>query len=188
MNRNKGRIGFTAGNFDLIHPGYIYAFNDAKKNCDYLIVFLHDNPSIERSEKYKPAIPIHERYQTLMALKSVDEVVTYQTEEDLLKLIEFFNPKVFMMENVPGILTMSNGKVKDTMMKEFERLGYKNTSVRILESANFEVPQMRTRAIFIGNRLNQKNPYPKIINSKDDYLKIENFINDLKNQFVFSFI
>jgi len=97
MNRNKGKIGFTAGNFDLIHPGYIYAFNDAKQNCDYLIVFLHDNPSAERSKKYKPVIPIHERYQTLMALKSVDEVVTYQTEEDLLKLIEFFNPDVRML-------------------------------------------------------------------------------------------
>ena len=94
MNQNKGKIGFTAGNFDLIHPGYIYAFNDAKRNCDYLIIFLHDNPSTERSKKYKPAIPLHERHQTLMALKSVDEVITYQTEDDLLRLIKFFNPDV----------------------------------------------------------------------------------------------
>ena len=100
---------------------------------------------------------------------------------EFLRFIEFFKPKVFMMENVPGILTMSNGKVKETMMREFDKLGYRNTSVRILESANFEVPQMRTRAIFIGNRIDKKNPYPKIINSKEDYLKIEDFIDDLKN-------
>ena len=86
-----------------------------------------------------------------------------------------------MLENVPGILTMSDGNVKNIMMNEFEKLGYNNTSVRILESANFEVPQMRTRAIFIGNRLGKKNPYPKIINTKKNYLNIEDYIDDLKN-------
>lgn len=40
MDSKKGRIGFTAGNFDLLHPGYIYTFEAAKENCDYFMVFL----------------------------------------------------------------------------------------------------------------------------------------------------
>jgi len=100
---------------------------------------------------------------------------------EYLRFLKFFKPKIFMLENVPGILTMSDGNVKNIMMNEFEKLGYNNTSVRILESANFEVPQMRTRAIFIGNRLGKKNPYPKIINTKENYLNIEDYIDDLKN-------
>jgi glycerol-3-phosphate cytidylyltransferase len=94
MDQNKGKIGFIAGNFDLIHPGYIYTFEAAKKECDYFMVFLHADPSLIRNAKYTPVIPLHERYKTLMALETVDEVVTYETEEDLLKLIEVFKPDV----------------------------------------------------------------------------------------------
>ena len=94
MDNKKGIIGFTAGNFDLLHPGYIYTFEAAKEHCDYFIVFLQRDPSETRFTKYKPVVPLYERYKTLMAIKYVDEVVTYQTEEDLLKLIEFYKPDV----------------------------------------------------------------------------------------------
>tara|TARA_R110000851_G_scaffold28801_3_gene80093 strand:- start:225 stop:803 length:579 start_codon:yes stop_codon:yes gene_type:complete len=94
MNNSKGKIGFTAGNFDLLHPGYIYTFETAKKHCDYFMVFLQIDPSETRFTKYKPVIPLYERYKTLMSIKYVDEVVTYQTEEDLIKLIEFYKPEI----------------------------------------------------------------------------------------------
>ncbi len=87
-------IGFTAGNFDLIHPGYIYTFEEAKRHCDYFMVFLQRDPSETRFTKYKPVIPLYERYKTLMAIKYVDEVVTYQTEEELISLIEFYKPDI----------------------------------------------------------------------------------------------
>jgi glycerol-3-phosphate cytidylyltransferase len=58
------------------------------------MVFLQRDPSETRYTKYKPVIPLYERYKTLMAIKYVDEVVTYQTEEDLLNLIEFYKPDV----------------------------------------------------------------------------------------------
>jgi len=87
-------IGFTAGNFDLIHPGYIYTFEEAKRHCDYFMVFLQRDPSETRFTKYKPVIPLYERYKTLMAIKYVDEVVTYQTEDELIELIEFYNPDI----------------------------------------------------------------------------------------------
>ena len=88
------KIGFTAGNFDLLHPGYIYTFEEAKKHCDTFIVFLQKDPSLHRKSKYKPVIPLYERYKTLMAIKYIDEVVTYQTEEELLNLIEFYKPNL----------------------------------------------------------------------------------------------
>lgn len=94
MNKEKGRIGFTAGNFDLLHPGYIYTFETAKEHCDYFMVFLQRDPSLHRKSKYKPVIPLYERYKTLMAIKYIDEVVTYQTEEELLNLIEFYKPNL----------------------------------------------------------------------------------------------
>jgi glycerol-3-phosphate cytidylyltransferase len=90
----KEIIGFTAGNFDLLHPGYIYTFEEAKKHCDKFIVFLQKDPSLHRKSKYKPVISLHERYKTLTAIKYIDEVYTYQTEDELLKLIEFFKPDV----------------------------------------------------------------------------------------------
>lgn len=94
MDRNKGKIGFTAGNFDLLHPGYIYTFETAKQHCDYFMVFLQMDPSETRYTKYKPVIPLYERYKTLMSIKYIDEVVCYQSEEDLLKLIEFYKPDI----------------------------------------------------------------------------------------------
>ena len=94
MDNKKGRIGFTAGNFDLLHPGYIYTFETAKEHCDYFMVFLQMDPSETRFTKYKPVIPLYERYKTLMSIKYIDEVVTYQTEDDLIKLIEFYKPDV----------------------------------------------------------------------------------------------
>jgi glycerol-3-phosphate cytidylyltransferase len=94
MDQNKGKIGFTAGNFDLLHPGYIYTFETAKEHSDYFMVFLQRDPSETRFTKYKPVIPLYERYKTLMAIKYVDEVVTYQTEEDLINLMEFYKPDV----------------------------------------------------------------------------------------------
>ena len=94
MDSKKGRIGFTAGNFDLLHPGYIYTFEAAKENCDYFMVFLQRDPSLTRFTKYKPVVPLYERYKVLMSIKYIDEVVCYDDEDDLLRLIEFYKPDV----------------------------------------------------------------------------------------------
>ena len=90
----KKKIGFTAGNFDLLHPGYIYTFETAKQHCDYFIVFLQKDPSLHRKSKYKPVIPLYERYKTLMSIQYIDEVFIYQTEEELLGLIDIFKPDI----------------------------------------------------------------------------------------------
>ena len=58
-------IGVIAGNFDVIHPGYIFMFNECKKNCDTLLLLLHDDPSIERPDKIKPILSLEERIMVL---------------------------------------------------------------------------------------------------------------------------
>jgi cytidyltransferase-like protein len=94
-NKKKGLVvGFTAGNFDLIHYGYTVTFEEARRHCDKFIVFLQKDPSQTRRTKYKPVIPYYERYKTLMSIRYIDEVHCYQTEEDLLELINFFKPDV----------------------------------------------------------------------------------------------
>jgi glycerol-3-phosphate cytidylyltransferase len=91
---NKEIIGFTAGNFDLLHPGYIITFEEAKKHCDRFLVFLQRDPSQHRKSKYKPVIPLYDRYKALMAIKYIDEVYTYQTESELYNLIKFWKPDI----------------------------------------------------------------------------------------------
>ena len=88
------KTGFTAGNFDILHPGYIKCFKEAKQYCDKFIIFLQRDPSLHRKSKYKPVIPLYDRYEALMAIKYVDEVYTYQTEEELYELIKFWKPEV----------------------------------------------------------------------------------------------
>lgn len=88
----KYQLGFTAGNFDLLHPGYIYTFERASELCEKFYVFLHADPSEYRNSKYKPVVPLYERYRTLMAIRYIDDVYTYKTENDLLDLIKFWKP------------------------------------------------------------------------------------------------
>lgn len=84
--------GVIAGNFDVMHPGYIEMFRECAKHCTCLIVLLHSDPSIERPHKIKPILTVDERRQMLLELKSVCDVLTYTYEAqlyDLLKIGEF---------------------------------------------------------------------------------------------------
>lgn len=83
------KIGIVAGNFDVIHPGYVKLFEDAKTNaCNYLIVALQGDPTIERSYKCKPVQTVEEREYILRSIKYVDDVLHYNTEQELLNLLE----------------------------------------------------------------------------------------------------
>ena len=79
--------GVIAGNFDVIHPGYIAMFDECKKHCDKLIVCLHEDPSIERPEKLKPILHWSDRLKILDSLVQVDFVFLYQTEADLYEVL-----------------------------------------------------------------------------------------------------
>ena len=80
-------VGFTASTFDLLHAGHVSMLREAKNQCDYLICGLQVDPSIDRPEKNSPVQTLVERYTQLTAIKYVDEIIPYQTEDDLLDIL-----------------------------------------------------------------------------------------------------
>ena len=81
------KIGVIAGNFDVIHPGYIYMFEECMIYCDTLLLLLHEDPSIERPEKIKPILSLNERKMILNSLKHINRIITYETESDLYEIL-----------------------------------------------------------------------------------------------------
>lgn len=85
--KNNLRIGFTASTFDLFHAGHIMMLKEAKQQCDYLIVGLQSDPTVDRDWKNKPVQSLFERFVQLQACKYVDEVVPYTTEKELMDIL-----------------------------------------------------------------------------------------------------
>lgn len=88
------KIGVIAGNFDVIHPGYMRMFKECKKYCDKFFVLLHEDPSVERLEKLRPILSLEERREILLGIRYIDGVLNYKTEKDLHSLLKFVNPHV----------------------------------------------------------------------------------------------
>jgi glycerol-3-phosphate cytidylyltransferase len=88
------KIGVIAGNFDVIHPGYIKMFKECQKNCDQFIILLHDDPSIERPTKLKPILSLSDRYEMLTYIVNGCTILTYNTEAELEFLLKSINPDI----------------------------------------------------------------------------------------------
>jgi len=84
----KSKVGITFGCFDLLHAGHCLMLQEAKAQCDYLIVGLQTDPTIDRPSKNKPVQSLVERYVQLKAISVVDEIIPYQTEAELLEIIK----------------------------------------------------------------------------------------------------
>ena len=85
MKKNK-IVGITFGSFDLCHFGHALMFEECKEFCDYLIVGVQSDPSIDRPEKNRPIQSHKERMGIVSSLKFVDEIIPYDTEADLIGL------------------------------------------------------------------------------------------------------
>jgi glycerol-3-phosphate cytidylyltransferase len=79
--------GFTCSTFDLFHAGHIMMLREAREQCDYLIVGLQTDPTIDRQQKNKPVQSVFERFVQLDACKYVDQVVVYATEKELKDIL-----------------------------------------------------------------------------------------------------
>jgi len=102
-NKQKKVVGFTCGALDLLHAGHVLMLKECKTKCDYLIVGLQTDPSIDRKEKNKPIETVEERIIRLNGCKYVDEVIVYETESDLYNLIKELKPDVrFVGEDHKG--------------------------------------------------------------------------------------
>ena len=83
------KVGITFSTFDLLHAGHIAMLREAKSKCDYLIVGLQSDPTIDRPDtKNKPIQTMFERYLQLKAVEYIDEVVPYQTEKDVIDILQ----------------------------------------------------------------------------------------------------
>lgn len=88
------KVGVIAGNFDVIHPGYIKMFKECKSKCDRFVILLHTDPSIERPHKLKPILSVEERIEILESIKYITDVHTYTYETELVELLKGINPDV----------------------------------------------------------------------------------------------
>lgn len=86
--KDKGYIGFTCSAFDLLHAGHQLMLEEAKSHCNYLIVALQYDPSLDRPTKNKPVQSVVERYLQLRASRWVDEIVFYNSEKELEELLK----------------------------------------------------------------------------------------------------
>ena len=95
----KRTKGITFGAFDLLHAGHCLMLEEAKKQCDWLVVGLQNDPSETPAEyrgkkKSKPVQSLEERYIQLKSNRYVDEIIMYNSEEDLYKLLLEIKPDV----------------------------------------------------------------------------------------------
>ncbi len=97
--------GIIAGAFDVIHPGYIRMFKDAKTHCNHLTVALHEDPSMARPNKLKPVQTVEERKEILHAIKYVDDVVVYQAEDTFLSYLEDYEIRFLGTDYLDGSYT-----------------------------------------------------------------------------------
>ena len=84
------KVGITFGAFDLFHAGHIKMLEEAKSRCDFLIVGLQLDPSIDRPKKNKPTQTIVEWYVQVRSCKYIDEIIPYITEQDLIDILSSF--------------------------------------------------------------------------------------------------
>lgn len=89
VNGDFMKVGFNCSTFDLFHAGHVTMLKEEKRHCDYLIVAIQYDPTIDRPDtKNKPIQSIYERHCQVSACKYVDEVLVYATEEDLLNILK----------------------------------------------------------------------------------------------------
>jgi glycerol-3-phosphate cytidylyltransferase len=87
-------VGFTASAFDLLHAGHVQMLREAKEQCDYLIVGLQTDPTLDRTDKNPPVQTIVERYTQLKGIEYVDEIIPYGTEQDLEDILTMYHINV----------------------------------------------------------------------------------------------
>ena len=103
INESFYNIGVIAGNFDVLHPGYLKMFQEIEKKCERLFILLHDDPTIERPEKKKPILSVDERREMLKQFTWHHTILTYNTESELLFLLKSINPDVrFLGDDYKG--------------------------------------------------------------------------------------
>ena len=121
--------GIIAGAFDVIHPGYIRMFKDAKAHCNHLTVALHEDPSMARPHKLKPVHTVEERKEILRAIKYIDDIVVYQAEETFLSYLDDYEIRFLGTDYMDGSYTGKDNAI-DIVWLDRETHDYSSTRLK----------------------------------------------------------
>jgi len=121
--------GIVAGAFDVIHPGYIRMFKEAKGYCNHLTIALHEDPSMARPNKLKPVHAVEERKEILRAIKYVDDVVVYQAEEAFLSYLDDYEIRFLGTDYMDGSYTGKDNAI-DIVWLNREDHDYSSTKLK----------------------------------------------------------
>ena len=104
--------GITAGAFDVIHPGYIRLFKEAKLHCNHLTIALHEDPSTERANKLRPIQTLSERKEILESIKFIDNILFYKEESTFIKYLDEFDIRFIGTDYKKGNYSAKNHKIE----------------------------------------------------------------------------
>ena len=158
-------LGFINAGFEIVGANYFFkeAVESYRKNVDSRIVF-GDITKIDSSEMPDNVDLVIggfpcQGFSVANNKRSMKDERNFLYKE-MLRVINDKKPKFFVAENVKGILSMKKGKVFEMIKNDFEKLGYK-VDAKLLNAAEYGVPQARERVVIIGNRIGVENPFPK---------------------------
>jgi len=136
--KDCGKIGITCSTFDLLHAGHVVMLEEAKRHCDYLIAALQVDPTLDRDTKNKPIQSIVERQIQLAAVKYVDEIVMYSTENELEDLFQIcLDRNIELFYNVRDHSFSSTSLRQRIQSNEIEKItGYKDAVMPEVVAAN----------------------------------------------------
>jgi glycerol-3-phosphate cytidylyltransferase len=128
--------GLTCGAFDLLHAGHILFFKECKRQCDHLIIALHIDPSVEREWKHKPVETVEERTIRLEGCRYVDEIVFYNTEQELWELEKRLMPDIVFhgADHEGKPYTGSDLPIRHLFIKRDHNFSSSNLRARIAEA------------------------------------------------------
>lgn len=139
------KTGFVASSFDILHPGYVLMMKEARDNCDYLVVGLHENPAWEREGKNSPILSLNERFLVLKSVRYIDEIAPYSNESELTNLLSFYNPDIRFLGsdyNTPEMKKKITGRYLCKEIYYISRLhDYSSSGIRtkIYEAEKYKV-------------------------------------------------
>ena len=120
--------GIVGGAFDIIHPGYIRMFKEAKEHCNHLTVAIHEDPSFARPHKFKPIHSVEERKEILRSIKYVDDIVVYYAEDTFLSYLKDYEVRFLGTDYLDGSYTGKDIAIDVVFLNRDH--GYSNTKLK----------------------------------------------------------
>ncbi len=139
MERTKNTVGITFSTFDLLHAGHVLMLREARAQCDYLIVGLQVDPSVDRNSKNSPVQTLVERYTQLKAISYVDEIIPYQREEEVIDILTMYDIDVrilgveYRQKNFTGKDACQKRNIKLYFNKRDHRFSTSDLRQRVIE-------------------------------------------------------